>query len=158
LRRATGLGPGVEALARGDSAAIDGAWGSSSALTAAMLADELGRSRRTAVPCPAFLIVLPRISEGDDFAVDLAEVAGRPPQVFPAWESLARDAGLADPVFSSRLRILRELPHSADNGPLLLVTSIAALLQPVPSRAELARSTRAVKVGETLDPEDFTRW
>ncbi|MCY2962416.1 MAG: DEAD/DEAH box helicase, partial [Planctomycetota bacterium] len=40
----------------------------------------------------------------------------------------------------------------------IVVTSIAALLQPVPDRAELERATRTLKVGDTLEPEDLVRW
>src|SRR6185436_15773763 len=40
----------------------------------------------------------------------------------------------------------------------VIVTSLAALLQPVPSRDELRRSTRSLKVGAELDPEELLRW
>jgi transcription-repair coupling factor (superfamily II helicase) len=39
-----------------------------------------------------------------------------------------------------------------------VVTSIQSLLQPVPNRATLAANTRRVRLGNTLDLEDLTRW
>ncbi|MFM8220265.1 MAG: hypothetical protein ACKOJF_15230, partial [Planctomycetaceae bacterium] len=40
----------------------------------------------------------------------------------------------------------------------VVVTSIPALLQPVPSRAELERATRVLRRGDRLDPEVLVRW
>ena len=86
MRRAEGFADVREALLRGASAAIDGAWGSSCALAAAALAGDAGKDRgampgRVAMPAgripePVLLVVLPRISEVDDFAVDLAGFLG----------------------------------------------------------------------------------
>jgi transcription-repair coupling factor (superfamily II helicase) len=39
-----------------------------------------------------------------------------------------------------------------------VVTTIQALLQPVPSRAELAQSRRRFKVGEEISPEELAHW
>ncbi len=39
-----------------------------------------------------------------------------------------------------------------------MVTSFPALLQPVPSREQVAASTRTLAVGETIEPEQFVRW
>src|SRR5262249_11309950 len=141
MRRAEGFAEVREALLRGESAAIDGAWGSSCALTAAALAGdqlvagagERGRpanARRQGgppPPCeggetssaeristaePVLLVVLPRISEVDDFAVDLAGFMGRAPDIFPAWEALPREQHATDPVLTGRMRVLRSLDES----------------------------------------------
>src|SRR5579872_3111335 len=106
MRMAEGFAEVRAALLRGESAAIDGAWGSSCALaTAALVGREKGEERRTKSEgrgakgdgkgakakrdnespaalhpssfrlhpsAPVLLVVLPRISEIDDFAVDLA--------------------------------------------------------------------------------------
>ena len=218
LSRAPGFPEVVAALERGESAAVDGAWGSACALTAASLAAELQSAADA--DCPLFLIVLPRISEVDDFTLDLAGFLPRAPEtptdvpwIFPAFESLPKGDSLTDPVFGGRLRILRQIaklgqPEAAvateprvsevqaptqpakptkssksrrtkdaakpvEAPPAvtfenlvttgrttgrIVVTSIAALLQPVPSRDELARSTRMLQVGESTDPEELLRW
>src|SRR5689334_11979243 len=101
MRRADGFAEVREALSRGASAAIDGAWGSSCALAAAALMDEdpeneddsegEHREEPGTGRAPVLLIVLPRISEVDDFAGDLAGFLGRAPEILPAWEALPRD-------------------------------------------------------------------
>jgi len=172
----------LEALTRGESAAIDGAWGSSCALTAAALVERertRGSRKKATAPGnaqedessgPVLLVVLPQISVVDDFAVDLAGFLGRAPGILPASETLARNTTSAsDPVFTGRLRILRELLErresaaaERDDGPVIpsrvIVTSFPALLQPVPTPEALARSTRTIAVGQTLDPEELVRW
>ena len=183
MRRAEGFADVLEALTRGQSAAIDGAWGSSCALTAAALVERERPSRsprrKGAAPTeaiaddpngPVLLVVLPQISVVDDFSGDLAGFLGKAPAILPAAESLTRSSTHAsDPVFTGRLRILRELlerrvaaSEAATNGPLIpsrvIVTSLPALLQPVPTPEALARATRTISVGQTLDPEELVRW
>src|SRR5262245_60699652 len=108
MRRADGFAEVREALIRGESAAIDGAWGSSCALAAAALVS--GSKPCDATPPdpplrrggdpngagaapgePVLLVVLPRVSEVDDYAVDMAGFLGRPPEILPAWEALPRE-------------------------------------------------------------------
>jgi transcription-repair coupling factor (superfamily II helicase) len=209
MRRADGFAEVREALLRGESAAIDGAWGSACALAAAALVRDIASQRRAseagdATPPtaePVLLVVLPRISEVDDYAVDMAGFLGRPPEILPAWEALPREQKATDPVLTGRMRVLRDLDRppaappqespSKPAGPPLgrhlakrrsrdtrrsaeenvpieeaapggpsraIVTSFPALLQPVPSRAQIAESTRTLRVGEALDPETLIAW
>ena len=137
----------LKALGQGESAAIDGAWGSSCALVTAVIA------RRADAP---LLVVLPRIGDVDDFAGDLASFVGENPVVFPAWESLPQEHRLSDLVFGSRLRILRQL--ESDTPPSVIVTSFPALMQPVPARAERESATRRLAVGDRLDLSEFLAW
>jgi transcription-repair coupling factor (superfamily II helicase) len=192
MRQADGFADVREALSRGESAAIDGAWGSSCALTAAALAgsgkaDKAHEKRRKKDAAaggngvgygdddsragPVLLVVLPRISEVDDFAVDLAGFLGRDPEILPAWESVPKTQQATDPVFTGRMRLLRqfaaipEQPEQTTAKDLesaaprhVVVTSFPALLQPVPSREQVAASTRTLTVGETIEPEQLVRW
>ncbi len=147
MHEADGFAEVVESLKRGNSATVDGAWGSACALVAATLATE----------APAtLLVVLSRISEVDDFAVDLAAFLDEPPLVFPAWESLPQEHDVADAVFGGRLQVLRAL--AAATPPRVVVSSLPALLQPVPSRHERERSSRTLRVGEELEIDAFLRW
>ncbi len=147
LSQSEGLVEVAAALARGESAAVDGAWGSSCALTAAAIASR----------CPGtLLVVLPRPSEVDDFAADVMGFLGTAPEVFPAWESLPQESGVRDPIYGGRLRVLRRL--GSDEPPRVIVTSISALLQPVPPRADRVAGTRTVRVGETLEIDGLLRW
>lgn len=137
----------ASALQQGTSAAVDGAWGSSRALLAAALAEK----------CPqTLLVVLPQIHDVDDFADDFRSFRGQPPAVFPAWETLPDEHNAADATFGGRLRMLREL--GGEQTPATLVTSLPALLQPVPSREARKKNARVLQVGEEVAPEDLLRW
>lgn len=147
LLQSEGLVEVAAALARGESAAVDGAWGSSCALTAAAIASRTDGT---------LLVVLPRPSEVDDFAADMLGFLGVAPDVFPAWESLPQESGVRDPIYGGQLRVLRRLASS--EPPRVIVTSISALLQPVPPRSDREAGTRVVRVGETLEIETLLRW
>ena len=147
LHQARGFDDVLVSLGAGQSATIDGAWGSSSALAAAALAVKAPQT---------LLVVLPRIGDVDDFASDLSGFLGEAPLIFPAWETLPQDQSVADSVFGGRLRVLQALGEGAP--PLVIVTSLPALLQPVPSRAARERGTRTLRVGDELDPEELMRW
>jgi len=138
----------IAALKRGASGTIDGAWGSSCALIAAAALQE------TNAP---LLIVLPRISDIDDFALDLSSLLPQhSPLVFPAWESLPKDRSVKDAIFGQRIRVLKQL--ESDHPPAVVVASFPALLQPVPSRELRTANSRELRVGETLKTEDLLAW
>ena len=139
----------VAALKRGDGGSVDGAWGSSRALAAAALADE----------CPGpVLVVVSRPDGVDDMAADLAQFSARPVTTLPAWDTLPGqddEHALADPTFGGRLRAVRTLE---DGGPTIVVASLAALMQPVPSRAARAEASRTIAVGEELNLDRLCDW
>ncbi len=137
----------ARALKAGHSGTIDGAWGSSCALATAAVAKEASGP---------VLVVLPRIQDIDDFAADLMAVLPEPPVVFPAWESLPKDRSVADHVYGARLRLIQAI--EANTTPKVIVTSIAALLHPVPSRKTVTAGTRTIRVGQTLATEEFLGW
>src|SRR5947209_6064811 len=116
------------ALGTGQSGTIDGAWGSSAALSvAALAADAPG----------TVLAVLPTVSDLSPWAEDLASFTGSRPAVFEAWEAWPPPThkGKLDSATSSRLRLLQEL---AGNPPRVVLTTVAAVIQPVPARDDLA--------------------
>ncbi len=137
----------LSALQHGESGTIDGAWGSSSALISATLASEVPGT---------LVVVLPRLSEVDDFAADIASYLPEPPRIFPAWETLPKERSVSDHVFGARLRVLTELESSAP--PKVVVTCFPALMQPIPSRESRQAGTRTLEVGKDLDIEAFLRW
>jgi transcription-repair coupling factor (superfamily II helicase) len=147
LHQTEGFADTLTDLARGKSTAIDGAWGSSCALTAAVLATAAKST---------LLVVLPRISDVDDFADDLASFLGEAPLLFPAWESLPQEHNIADAIFGTRLRVLSAL--SGPSPPGVVVTSLPALIQPVPSRAQRRRDARTFRTGDEADPDKLMRW
>jgi transcription-repair coupling factor (superfamily II helicase) len=136
------------ALTSGHSGTIDGAWGSSAALAVAALAAEAPGTVLTVVPSAA---------DVEPWAEDLASFSGARPAVFEAWETWPPPThkGKLDPATSSRLRLLKEL---LANPPRLVVATIAALIQPVPERADLANRGRKLAVGEVVEPDELAAW
>jgi transcription-repair coupling factor (superfamily II helicase) len=162
----------VASLQAGHGGTLGGVWGSSRALVAAALARES--------PGP-LVVVAPHPGEIDSIARDLVLFTDLPIAEFPAWESEPGERVVHDEIYGGRLRVLKELASFREgeapaelgavnaNGsagaspsqlmpPPILVTSIQSLLQPVPRRDALAEATREIRVGGTLDEQEFTKW
>ncbi len=147
LANTPGMPELLAALHSGDVGIIDGAWGSSSALTVSTLAAH----------CPAtVMVLLPRASDLDDILDDLTSFCGQTPELFPAWETLPQTLSPSDSVFGKRLSLIGRL--LSPQPPKLVVTTIAALLQPTPSAEEIAASTRRIGVGDELDQDELQSW
>lgn len=136
----------LSALRAGHDSTIDGAWGSSGALVIAALARE----------APSGIVVLlPHEKDVDAFAADLGAF-GIEPQVFPSWAALPNELTVIDPVLANRLRVLRSLESAAP--PQIMVTTIQALLQPVPNVDARKVASRTLRVGTEIDVDDLTAW
>src|SRR5438128_11599622 len=133
VQRAEGFHPLVAALQNGHGATVDGGWGSSAALMAAALGLHAPQT---------LLVVIAHPRDVDGWVEDLASFAGLRPVVFPAWDNLPTDAPVADEVAGQRLRLLKQL--EAAQPPRLVLTTIQALLQPVPDRTQLAQRRRSL--------------
>lgn len=147
VQTADGFHPVVAALKNGHGAVIDGAWGSSSALAAAALGLHAPRT---------LLVVIAHPRDVDAWVEDLASFSGVWPVIFPAWDHLPSDALLIDEVASQRLRVLRQL--EAGQPPRYVLTTIQALIQPVPDRQQLDRRRRRLRVGDQAPPEELAAW
>ncbi len=156
----------VAALDRREAANIDGAWGSSAAAAVAALA--LSRSA-------PILIVVPHLTDLGPWREDLTSFSGNRPLVFPAFETWPPQdkPGKVSVETGERLRVLQGLselrpplpatspPGKANRGERsskLVLTPIAALVQPVPPRGDLAANSRRIAVGAPLDPDEFLKW
>ena len=136
------------ALAAGRSGTIDGAWGSSAALAVAALGlDAPG----------TILAVVAHAGDVSPWAEDLASFTRTRPATFPAYETWPPPThkGQLDPATSARLRLLQQLPL---DPPKLVVAPMAALLQPVPARDDLATRGRKLAPGEVVDPAELLDW
>jgi transcription-repair coupling factor (superfamily II helicase) len=147
LENAEGFSVLAAALKAGRSGSIDGAWGSSGALAAAALGLRAAATLLVTVAFPRDL---------DGWADDLATFSGRRPTIFPAWDNVTSDTDPLDEVAGQRLRVLKQL--ESDEPPRFVVTTIQALLQPVPDRGRLARGRRVLRIGEQLDIDELARW
>jgi transcription-repair coupling factor (superfamily II helicase) len=147
----------VAALQNGHGATVDGAWGSSGALVTAALGLHNPHTLLVAIAHPRDL---------DGWAEDLAGFAGVRPVIFPAWDALPGDGALVDEVAGQRLRVLKQLDRDALAGaagsghapPRLVLTTIQALIQPVPDRDQLARRRKVLRVGNRVALEELTSW
>jgi len=136
-----------ESLQAGNSAAIDGAWGSSASLAvAAAVSDNTS----------AVLVVLAHPGDIQVWADELATFGHSVPAQFPCDESWGRTAHRHEPEKSQRLKLLQELHHKT--APKLILSSIGALQQPVPLKRDLESRSRSLHVGETVDIEQLTVW
>jgi transcription-repair coupling factor (superfamily II helicase) len=147
IQRAPGFPEVLASLKNGHAGTIDGAWGSAAPLAASALA----------LHAPSTLLVaLAHVGDVDDFADDLAAFSGIRPEVFPAWEKPPRESDAADEVFARRLQVARKFQGTTP--PRLVVASMQALLQPLPTPNALARSSRPIHVGQTIAVEHLIAW
>ena len=137
----------VAALRDSQTASVDGAWGSACALVAAAL-------QQHAPSC--LFLVCPDEKHTDDLTDDIGLFTSAPVEHFPAWESNVGERLIYDEIYGDRLRILKRLHNAVD--PVVIVTSIQSLLQPVPPREAVVENTRFVNVGASLVLDEFAAW
>jgi transcription-repair coupling factor (superfamily II helicase) len=146
IERAEGFAQVVASLRAGDAATLDGVWGSSCALVAATLAGQASGP---------LVVVCPHIDDVDPLVDDLALFTPLTPERFAARESFAPERALLDETFGDRVRVLKLLERSP---PELVVTSIQALMQPVPDRPAMAARTRSLRIGDEIQVPALSRW
>ncbi len=142
----------VAAIQEGQGVSIDGVWGSACALVSAAV---------SSTGFPVHLVVLPHSRQVDDFCDDLALFTEQEVFAFPVLESgQARETWKNEDQHGERIRILKRLIgfQQRETGPCTIVTSIQALLQPVPTHESLAAATRSLQVGDVLDIEKLQAW
>jgi len=146
---APGFAEVVASLHSGRSAAIDGAWGSSCALSLAAII--------AADPQRIHVIVQPTIRDAEECVDELSDLIRSPVLLFPAWESLPDAIDAGDAVYAARLAVVRRL-NDTDRQPALIVTCVPALLQPVPARDAIKAATRTISVGDELTLDELIDW
>lgn len=141
----------VESLRAGRGATIDGAWASSKSLSLAALARDAAST---------LVVVVPHPSDIDPLIVDLRTFGVDPIAVLPALED--RLAGREGATLSAResagarLAVVKAL--LSPEPPRLVLATMAALLQPVPTPDRLAKASRTLEVGKPIDLPGLTRW
>jgi len=142
LEASEGFAPVLAALRKGQAATIDGAWHSAAALAAGSLAQQTPAT---------LLVVLAHPRDLDAWAEDLASFTGITSLVFPAWDSLPNKETVLDDVGGQRLRMIRRL--DGDAPPRLILTTMPALLQPVPTREQLAERRKNCAPAKRSSPK-----
>ena len=149
-------------------ASVEGLWGSSApALAAAFLPE-----------CPSTLLyVVAHVDSVDGACDDWRLFGGVDPPIFPAWEALPAESDVSDEILADRLRVLKSLASArqaanraagqetgrADDPagaqpPRVLVTTIQALMQPVPSPRHLADNTLELATGQEYSISRLRQW
>jgi transcription-repair coupling factor (superfamily II helicase) len=156
--RQKGLADALAALERGGVVRAEGAPGSLGAIAALALAEK----RKAPV-----LVVVPSEEDVRAWTRDLGSLAREPGAVQknPPLDITEDDVSVFD-AFSAlgeRLRVLRALSvppgrrASGEKGPRAVVTSVAGLLERVPSRASVERASLSIAKGSRLDPAELAR-
>ena len=147
IEGAEGYSALITALQRGGAGTIDGAWKSASALAVGAL------SRQTP---GTLLVVLAHPRDLDAWDQDIHSFVGQRPALFPAWDNLPGANTVVDEIGGKRLRTLRQLEN--DTPPKILLTTIQALLQPVPDRDQLAQHRKRLRVGQDTPLDGVIAW
>lgn len=147
VQAADGFHALVASLQNRHGALVDGVWGSSGSLVTAALG----------LHAPGLiLVVIAHPRDLDSWVEDIASFSGSRALVFPAWDALPDEDDLVDDIWGQRLRVIKRLGTSAT--PRFVVTTMHALMQPVPDRLQLAEAQRAIKKGAAQDPDDLAAW
>jgi len=129
----------VACLCSGQGGQIDGVVGAGSALFAAAIAK---------VASQTVLIVLPSADSAAGFCEDFRLFSPHSVTHFPRLDRVQPYLSPDDEIVGERLRILRTL--ACGHGPRMIVSSIEALIQAVPSVSHVRNNVVNLKVGETL--------
>lgn len=145
LLRASDLPPSSEVQALIDllgsgqrQVSVGGLWGSSQAL---VLAHLYGQEALGNAPC---LVVLATDGEATGFLQDLAAF-GVSATSFPSREGAEGGAAM------ERIDLARRMTGPVSDQPRLVVTSLVALLQPLPALKDLEKELIHLKCGDTFD-------
>ncbi|MFM7207952.1 MAG: transcription-repair coupling factor [Planctomycetaceae bacterium] len=142
----------IASLREGHGGAIGGTWGAACALATAALIQ--GRPSTTGT----LVTVLPHAADADDFLEDLSLFTDAAAMLLPAPESIGDEQVGDDPAEAERLSVVKRLTASAQPAQPLVVTSIQALLAPLPDPRDVQAGTRRLAVGGRLDPEELADW
>ena len=136
----------VEALGKRRKVEAGSLWGSSQALVLAGLTRHLPGT---------WLVVASTNAEAEVFLDDLATF-GVQAELFPAREATSAGAVHADPEsVRRRLQLTQALIGPTESRPRLVVASLLALLQPIPTPSDLERDFLHLQVGQHVEAEEL---
>ncbi|MHC4648768.1 MAG: hypothetical protein ACYTBJ_25200, partial [Planctomycetota bacterium] len=138
--------------AREGAVKVAGTWGSFAHLLGAHISERLGRP---------ILFVCPHIDDADKAADDLRTFGARRVEPLAAWEGEEDLADATDEIRAERLRLVSRISSVkslADDGRLIIPTSVQALCQPAPKPEALEKSRLGLGVNETASPEEVVEW
>jgi transcription-repair coupling factor (superfamily II helicase) len=141
----------AETLAQKHAAAVSGLWGGS---VAAVVAGTLRQLKRP------MLLVCGHLDEAEDLADDVELFSGTRPDILPALELAGSLGRVSEEQVSNRLRLIARLASEqgrwTESG--VLIASIQALMQSVPSRQQLGQLILPLAAGQKLEAEKLIVW
>ena len=158
LREHSGFVDVLTSLQQGHGGTIGGTWGAASSLAVAAIASARAKEQEGLV-----VVVVPHAVDADIFADDLALFTSLGVDVLPALESiddLSADTEtlINDPAEAKRLANVKRLVAYSDESPRILVTSMQAVLTPLPDPRQIEESTRHITLGAQVDPQELAEW
>ncbi len=150
LDETAGIGARLAQHQVGQTLAFSGVWGA----VRAVLAASLARS------APHILMLLPHAADADLVAGDAIAFGLTDALALPLSTSAGSASSIRDDDYADRLRVLQQLTHRDGDfqSPLLLTAFIGGAMQRVPTPEKLESSTRELRVGQEVDPEEIRRW
>jgi transcription-repair coupling factor (superfamily II helicase) len=127
-------------LEQGLEVSLDGTWGAGNALVTAALASH---------GLAPLLVLVGTPEQAEDFAEDLGLFTQQRVEVFAAWDKPQAERSLRDEAFGKRTRLLLDL--ISGTVPPIVVASIQALAQPVPSPQDLEPQSLMLRTGMQVD-------
>ena len=147
----------INRLSDGMGCSVNGLWGSSANFFIAALANQ---RLKTVKVRPQLLLIAPTIEEAEEDLADINTFLPGHTELFPALENVFADDS-EDDVRAQRLCILNRILHTdIHNGTNLdvIVTSIQALLQPVPAPQTITENILKLQKNCEYPREKFLRW
>lgn len=136
----------VDSLRSGQPATFESVWGSSCALLLSALSKSFDH----------LLIVTADGKTQDRLLDDLPTFYDGPSDRLAACITNNESNVAVDLEYGERLRLIKSLAN--DDGPPIIVASVASLLQPLPSKQDVAGQSRTITVGQTMDVDAFITW
>ncbi len=132
-------------ISRGESVHVGGMQGSSASIVL------WAAQRRSGRP---MLVLVAHLDEAEELLAEWASLGTVAEQLTPLEVGAASAAALAESLLA-RARVVRRV---ADGGCQVVVSSIAAAMQPVPSAHAVREHLREVTVGARVAPTELVEW
>jgi transcription-repair coupling factor (superfamily II helicase) len=111
------------------------------------------------------LIIVPHVAEAEAVGAELNELTGRPIDIFPPGSEETELESLAHQETAQRLHVLsrlykffNEAEPTDDKHPPIIVTTLPALLQSVPSPSSLEGDKQVLTAGKRIDLTALRKW
>jgi transcription-repair coupling factor (superfamily II helicase) len=137
-------------LAEKRSVSVSGLWGGSIAAVIAGIRRQLNRP---------VLLACGHLDEAEDLADDVELFSGKRPDILPALEMSGGLGRVSEEQVSNRLRLISRFAAGGrwtESG--VLISSIQALMQSVPSKKQLEHLILPLKPGQKLEAEKLIVW